>query len=101
MTLWHFMMLVAFFTPVWGALTSARSAGKGWIIYALALAIGVLVGSICAWAMQRSFRVVQMSGSTRAHGSWCFRALYTAAPLWIGVAGLVGFWLTRILASYI
>jgi hypothetical protein len=99
MTLWLLLILICFVMPIAGALTSAELARVGFGGYALAIVIGLAVGTGCAWTMWTvgGIAVARTKRHSVSLQEWCARAAYFAAVLWIVVAGLLGGWVSSLL----
>ncbi len=94
--LWTLLTVTSSATFIASTVVSAKHAKAGVGSYALAIAIGLLLGACNAWSMYKVGRTV--AGRTKAYSEsqqeWCFRALYLAATLWIPVAAFLGDWVT-------
>jgi hypothetical protein len=98
MALWHVLILMCFAAPIGTSLVSAQYARVAPGGYALAIAIGLVVGGGCSWTMWITHRTVGdyiQRHSNHPEGS--FRAFYSAKILWIAFAGFLGFWLSSAL----
>ncbi len=98
MTLWGLLEAVCFGMPIGASLASASVAKAGTGRYALAISVGVVVGTSLAWGMEAAGRkagvcIRQRSESVQERH---FRALYFAAILWILFAGFIGLWLSSL-----
>jgi len=101
------LICTCFVIPIIGALASARDAKVGFVGYALAVTVGLVVGLGCAWLMWASGEVVvkylerpgrKYSESMR---EWCFRVLYLAALLWIVPTGIIGGWFSSVMLRFV
>jgi hypothetical protein len=96
MTLWDLMTALCAVMPLAGALATVRDVHKGWLAYALALIIGVVVGGPCAWAMRSVgsalITLIKRSGAGSDTRRWNFRLLYVGAAAWIILVLFIGSW---------
>jgi hypothetical protein len=97
MGLWDLMTALCFVMPIAGALATVKDVHKGWIGYALAILVGVVVGAFCAWAMRTIGSKVagDSKPGTEAQKPWLLRMLYAATVIWIVFALFLGSWLTE------
>jgi len=93
MTLWDLMTALCAVMPLAGALATVRDVHKGWLAYALALIIGVVVGGLCAWAMRSvGSALIKRSGAGSDTRRWNSRLLYVGAAAWIILVLFIGSW---------
>ena len=109
MALWHVLILICVVLPIGTSLSSAGYANVGLGGYALAIAVGLAVGAGCGWTMWTTHKTVvrklqsllPSQGSSLATQDWYFRAFYVAKIVWVGFAGILGFWLSSALLPVI
>ncbi len=91
------MTALCFVMPIAGALATVKDIQKGWVGYALAILVGVVVGAFCAWAMRAVGSKVagDSKPGAEAQKPWLFRMLYAATVIWIVFALFLGSWLTK------
>ena len=104
MTLWQLLILICFGAPVGTSLALAEQVKAGIRGYALAVAVGLTVGWLCAWTMWKVHKVVVTNlprclndEHLRSHRGWYFGVFYFTKILWILVAGILGYWLPLVL----
>jgi len=97
--LWQLLILICLAMPIGTALASAKYAEVGLGGYALALAVGLVVGVACAYVMWATHKIVvsNLGGRRERERStsqreWYFGAFYLAKIFWILFAGLLGGW---------
>jgi hypothetical protein len=97
MALWDLLTALCFVMPIAGALATVRDVQKGWAGYALAIIVGAVLGTLCAWAMRTASSKLATRSSTgpKIDSPWFFRALYFAAFVWIVIALFLGSWVTE------
>jgi hypothetical protein len=100
-SLWDLLTGICFAASVGCALASARIAKVGFSGHALAIAVGVALGVLCAWTLRVVARAIVAKLQRRpgwAHSvslqKWFFRGLYLAAMVWIVFAGFLGGWVS-------
>jgi len=49
MALWQLLILMGFGMPAGTSLAAAEHARGGWVGYALAIRVGLIVGGFCGW----------------------------------------------------
>lgn len=90
-------MGICFFIAVrgaWDAATVTRASAGG---HVLAVAIGLVVGVVCAWAMWRvgestGARALKLQSESRQ--KWYIRGIYASSIFWIFLAAVLGRWVT-------
>lgn len=93
MTLWDVMTALCAVMPLAGALATLRDVHKGWLGYALALTVAVVVGVLSAWAMRSvGSALIERSGAGLNPRRWNFRLLYVGASAWIVLSLFIGSW---------
>lgn len=93
MTLWDLMTALCAVMPLAGAFATLRDVHKGWLGFALALIIGIVLGVLCAWAMRSvGTALMKRSGAESKTRRWNFRLLYAGASAWIILALFIGSW---------
>src|SRR6185437_10263417 len=97
--LWQLLILICLVMPIGGALASARLANTGITGYAVAVTVGLIVGTCCSWTMWSVHKTVaanlrQRSIGGRSVSEWYFRAFYFSKILWIAFALFLGIWLS-------
>src|SRR5580698_4870290 len=93
MTLWDLMTALCAVMPLAGALATLRDVDKGWLGYALALTIAVVIGALSAWAMRSvGSTLIERSAARPNTGRWSFRLLYAGASAWIILSLFIGSW---------
>ena len=97
MSLWNLLTALCLVMPTAGALATVKDLPHGWVGYATAITVGLLLGVGCAWAMRTlGSRVAVSSAPTPdSPNTWRFRALYMGAVIWIVVALFLGSWVTE------
>jgi hypothetical protein len=96
-SLWDLLTGICFAASVGGALASAKIAKVGFGGHAMAIAIGLALGLLCAWTMRvvakRTVAKLRRRPNWDHAASlqrWFFRGLYSAALVWIVFAGFLG-----------
>jgi hypothetical protein len=104
MALWQLLVLICFSLPIGFSLAAAEYGKVGLRGYALASAVGLVVGGLCAWIMWVTHKIVVDTVRRSPDGKhspsqreWFFRAFYVAKMLWTAIAGFIGFWLSSAL----
>jgi len=99
MALWDLMTALCLVMPIAGALAVVKDTQKGWAGNILAVAIGLVLGGLCAWTMRAVGNkfAVNASPGKASQRPWHFRILYGAAMLWVVVALFLGSWATEML----
>lgn len=94
MSLWHILVAICFLTPVVAALGMATDAKKGFLGYAIAVALGLVMGVISTRLMWASGKIVGEWITRRSESlqEWYFRALYFAAVIWIFAVAFLAQW---------
>ena len=91
--LWDLVMAVCFLTPIGPTWLGADISKAGFAGHALAVLVGLLLGTSCCYAMYGAARLVEsrrrrLPDPTQER---YFRALYFAAALWMTLAWFLGF----------
>src|SRR5438046_6989201 len=102
-SLWDLLTGVCVTASVGCALASAKVAKVGFSGHALAIAVGIALGVLCAWAMRVVAKAIVAELQRRPSWEdsvslqkWFFRGLYLAAIVWIVFAGFLGGWLSLV-----
>lgn len=95
-TLWDLLIAVCFVVPIGGALGSARLAKTGFTGYALAAALGLLLGLLLARIMVVLGKIVaaHIKRQPESAQEQYFRALYFTPMLWIVFGLFLGGWIS-------
>jgi hypothetical protein len=85
MTLWNLLNAICFFIPVAGAISESRDAKTGLSGYALAIAVGVVLGMGCTWIMWSVGERIGASVKPYSHSRQerHLRILYVGAVVWL------------------
>jgi hypothetical protein len=96
-SLWDLLTGICFAASVGCALASAKIAKVGFGGYALAIAIGLALGLLCAWTIRVVAKAIVAKLQRRPNWDqaatlqrWFFRGLYFAALVWIVFSGFLG-----------
>lgn len=92
---WTLLIGIGFFTAVGSAWDAAKPSGANAGTHVLVLAVGLVIGGACAWAMWRvgetaGNRATKLQSETRQH--WYIRGIYASSILWIFLAAVLGRW---------
>ena len=95
-SLWDLLTGTCFAVSVGCALALAKIAKVGLGGHAMAIAIGLALGLLCAWAMRVVAKAIMAKLQRRPNWDhavslqrWFFRGLYFAALVWIVFAGFL------------
>ena len=95
MSLWDLLVAVVFFIAAVGALDSARHTQGGAGVFAVSLAVGVIIGACYAWTMRRVGLFVHqrtMGATSHSTRERYFLALYCSSLVWMLLSAVSGRW---------
>jgi hypothetical protein len=83
MTLWHVLMMTNMVMPISGGVAGLSDLQTGWFGYCVAIAIGIVLGSISVWMLWTlGRRVLRSTTADDRRTIWRLRLLYWFAGLW-------------------
>jgi hypothetical protein len=94
--LWTLLTLISSLTFLLAAVVTAHNAKVAFGGYAVAIAVGLVLGLSNAWALERVAAVAgdRLERESEKFREWCLGVLYVAAAVWALVAASLGAWIT-------
>jgi len=97
LTLYHLLIAASSTMFLAGGIAEAKLAKGGFVGYALAAVIGLVLGALNAWMVYASGKWVYERTKLLSAGQQnaYVRALYSVVAVWIPIALFLGSWITR------
>lgn len=104
MTLYENIISFGFALPIAGAFMSARAIRPGYGGYALSIAIGLLLGTFCAWTIWKAgdtiLRSIAAWKYSDSQKEWIFGLAYFSAFAWAVCGFLLGLSTSSVLLRF-